>query len=183
MNSNQNPQGRERDPREDFRLRFIDYFQAPGARVLAVFLGILIAAAVYFFADWRLALLCGASVALILSLLLPIVFYRIDILYQRIKKTILQPLLVDERVRFTVKGGKTLGGFFVLTEQSMILLSLEDGDHRLELSREDVKSVILAQDRYSIRIFLNDTQFIEVLSGVYQELYDILLENNWNVAR
>lgn len=183
MNSNEPQKQVGQDQQEDYRLRFIDYFQAPGARTLAVALGAVSALTVSLFTGWQLALLIGASVALLVSLILPIVFYRMDMPYQRIKKKILSPLLVDERVRFTVKGGKTLGGFFVLTEQSMIFLSLEGGDHRLELSRKDVKTVILQEDRYSIRIFLNDTQFIEVLSGVYMELYDILLENHWNVAR
>jgi hypothetical protein len=183
LNPNE-PQKQEGNSRqEDYRLRFIDYFQAPGARTLAVALGAVSALTVSLFTGWQLALLIGASVALLVSLIPPLILYLMDLPYQRIKKTILSPLLVDERVRFTVKGGKTLGGFFVLTEQSMIFLSLEDGDHRLELTRGDVKTVILQEDRYSIRIFLNDTQFIEVLSGVYMELYDVLLENHWNVAR
>ena len=169
-------------PQEDFRLQFIDYFQAPGARVLAVVLGLLAGGVTYVFTTLTYALLVALCSTLLVALALPVVFYSLDAPYRRIKKTIPQPLLLDERVRFTVKGGKSLGGFFLLTEQSMIFLSVEGGDHRLELARADVKTVMLTEEKYSVRIFLSDTQFVEVLSAVYREIFDVLRENNWNVT-
>ena len=51
-----------------------------------------------------------------------------------------------------------------------------------ELARADVKTVMLTEEKYSVRIFLSDTQFVEVLSAVYREIFDVLRENNWNVT-
>ena len=61
----------------------------------------------------------------------------------------------------------------------MVFLSLEKGEHRLELSRADVKSVILAREQFSFRVFISNTQFIEVTSGACDEIYDVLRENHW----
>ncbi len=131
------------------------------------------------FMGWQLGLLIGAITTLIVSVMVPFVLYRADIPYEAIKKTINGSFVFDERVRFTVHGGRTVGGFFILTEQNMVFLSIEQGKHRMELAREDVKSIVLEEESYSIKIFLNDTQFIQVISGVCYEMYNILRENHW----
>ena len=175
MNTHE-PHSTDRDIPE---LCFADYFQAPGVRGLSVVLGLIAGSVLAFFLSWQIGVLAGALITVVLSIAFPVAFYRADKPYRKIKETLKRPFLVDERVRFTVHGGRSLGGFFVLTEKAMVFLSLEKGEHRLELSRKDVKSVILAQEQFSLRIFINNTQFIEVTSGVCGEIYDVLRENHW----
>ena len=166
----------------DTSLRFSDYFHAPGGRILSVLFGLISGGIGGLFLGWRMGLLIGAAVTLLWSVLLPILLYRADIPYARMKKTIQSKFLFDERVRFSVRGGRTVGGFFILTEESMIFLSLERGTHRLELSRKEVRSILLSEEEYSIRIFLNDKQFVQVISGVCGEMYGILRENKWTTG-
>lgn len=164
---------------QDRRIRFGDYFGTPGSRVLAVFAALLVGGGTGLFMGWQIGVLIGACTALVVSVLLPFLLYRADVPYEAIKKTINGSFLFDERVRFNVRGGRTVGGFFILTEQSMVFLSIEQGRHRMELAREDVKSIVLEEETYSIKIFLNDTQFIQVISGVCFEMYSVLQENRW----
>ena len=60
----------------------------------------------------------------------------------------------------------------------MIFLSLERGDHRLELSRNDVRSVVLSENM-TISVYLNEKQFVRVISGACEELYEVLREHGW----
>lgn len=161
------------------KLKLSDYFLLPGVRTLSILFGIIAGFAVWLFTIWQYAVLTGAGVALVASVALPISLYREDLPYARIKETIKQPFLFDERVRFTVRGGATVGGFFVLTEKSMVFLSMEKGNHRLELNREDVKSVVWDHEHAALSIFLNNTQFIRVVAGNCEEMYGILRENGW----
>lgn len=169
----------EQQEQQNNKLRFSDYFGAPGGRILSVLFGLITGGITGFLLGWQIGVLAGASVTLLISIILPILLYRADIPYARIKETIKSKFLFDERVRFTLRGGKSVGGFFILTEKTMIFLSLENGNHRLELSREEVKSVVLEENECSLKIFLNNTQFIQVVSGVCYEMYGILRENNW----
>ena len=89
-----------------------------------------------------------------------------------------QPFIIDERVRFTIQNG-SIGGYFLLTEKSLILLSLEKGKHRLELERSQIEKIVVGEEQISLRIYINKTQFIQVFSGACQEMYRILLENGW----
>lgn len=164
----------------DYKLHFGDYFGSAGSRILSVVAGLLVGIVLSMFFGWQIGTLAGACTVLLMSVLLPILVFRADIPYVKIKKTIPAPFLFDERVRFTVRNGRTVGGFFVLTEKTMVFLSIEQGNHRLELSREDVKSIVLEEEQYSIRIFLNDKQFIQVVSGVCTEMFEILREQNWS---
>ena len=164
---------------QDNRLHFSDYFGAPGGRLLAVIFGVIAGGALALFFGWQIGVLAGAVTTLLVSIILPILLYRADVPYARIKETIKSKFLFDERVRFTVRGGRTVGGFFILTDKAMIFLSLEGGDHRLEISREEVKSIVLEENELSIKIFLSNTQFIRVMSGVCYEMYGVLRENNW----
>lgn len=158
-------------------MKFSDYFFAPGVRPLSIVLGVLLGSTVGLFAGWQIGILSGASAAVLLSLVIPLAVYREDAPYAKLKKTLQQPFLFDERVRFTVRDG-SVSGYFILTEHSMVFLSTDRGVHRMELAREDVKSVILGED-FSLSIFLNNTQFIRVLSAACAEMFRILRENGW----
>ena len=172
-------ESKEQNTQNDRKLHFGDYFSAPGVRILSVIIGLMIGGVTGIFTGWQIGTLVGATAVLIVSVLLPIALYRADVPYEKIKQTIAGNFLFDERVRFSVRGGKTVGGFFILTEKAMVFLSLEQGNHRLELSRTDVKSVVLEEEQFSIKIFLNNTQFIQVVSGACRELYGILRDNQW----
>ena len=161
-------------------MKFSDYYLSGGARRMSITYGLMLGISAGFLFDWKIGVLVGAVVALICSVLLPVIAYLQDRPYIKIKKTLAQPLLLDERVRFTVKDG-TVGGFMVLTEKTMIFLSLERGNHRLELAREDVR-YISCEEGVTISIFLNEKQFVRVISGVCGEICEILRENGWSVT-
>ena len=152
-------------------------------RALSVRVGIIIGLAVLLFSelDWRYGVLIGALVTLLATVLLPLIFYVKLLPYKRLKERFKRPFLVDVPVRFTVKKG-TVGGFFVLTAQSMIFLSHECPNPVLELSHRDVASIVLGDRAGTINIYLNQTQFISVISAVDEEIIAILKENGWNVT-
>ena len=158
-------------------MKFSDYYLSSGSRTLSIFVGCIAALFVGIFTGWQIGLLVGCTVVILTSFVLPLVLFLQDRPYAAIKKTFKQPFLFDERVRFTVKDG-TVGGFFLLTDESMIFLSLEHGDHRLELSRNDVRSVVLSENM-TISVYLNEKQFVRVISGVCEELYEVLREQGW----
>lgn len=158
-------------------MKFSDYFFAPGVRTISTIAGVLLGALTAIFAGWRYGVLVGAVTAILLSVIIPVFLYREEAPYTRLKETLAKPFLFDRRVRFTVRNG-SMGGYFILTQNSMVFLSLEDGNHRLELAREDVKSVILDENS-GISIFLNNTQFIRVLAPGCEEIYQILRDNGW----
>ncbi len=160
-------------------MKFSDYYLADGVRKSSILYGVILGSLAAFFFDWKIGVLVGAGVALVCSFLIPITAYLQDRPYQRIKQTLKQPFLIDERVYFTVKDG-TVRGFFILTEESIILLSLDGGDHRLELKRKDVRS-ISCETGMAVSVFLNEKQFVRVISGVGEEICEILRENGWNV--
>ncbi|MBR2019109.1 MAG: hypothetical protein IKA05_01765 [Clostridia bacterium] len=161
-------------------MKFSEYFHMRGVRTVSAALGLLIGSTFALLSDWRYGVLAGAVVALVASFVLPFRMYLSDRPYAKLKKTIAAPFLLDERVRFTVKDG-TVGGFFLLTAKSMIFLSLERGNHRLELSREDVKSVVLGENM-TISIFLNEKQYIRLIAGDCEGIYEILRDNGWSTV-
>ncbi len=179
---NQDTQNNGQGENEELTLRFSDYFSTPGVRILSVFFGLIAGLLVGLFTGWQIGVLTGACVTLVASILLPVLLYRADLPYLKIKRTIEEKFVFDERVRFAVRGGRSVGGFFILTEKSIILLSMERGTHRLDLKREEIRSISMEEDRYSMKIFLNEKQFILVASGVCEELYGILCENGWNAG-
>ena len=157
-------------------MKFSDYFLTPGVRTIAVLFGLLAGGTAKLFAAWQYALLVGACAALAFSLIVPLLLWRAEAPYRRIKATIKQPFLIDERVRFTVRGG-SVGGYFILTGDSIVLLSVERGDQRMELSRDDIKSLV--PEETSIRIFLNNTQYVSVITAAVEEIYEILEREGW----
>ena len=160
-------------------MKFSDYFHAPGVRFLAFLFGVFVGLPIFILMGWKFGVLTCAIVTVLASVILPIRLYRADLPYNRVKNTIAESFLFDLRVRFTVRNG-TVGGHFLLTQKSMIFLSFEHGEHRLELSRDDVKAVELGENM-TLSIFLNDKQFVRVISGECEEIYDILRENQWTV--
>ncbi|MBR3894903.1 MAG: hypothetical protein IKJ35_07135 [Clostridia bacterium] len=160
-------------------MKFSDYYLAPGVRKLSLFYGAALGLLVGFFVGWQIGVLAGAGTALVCSFAIPISAYLQDRPYEKIKQTLARPFLIDERVYFTVKDG-TVKGFFILTPESIVLLSLDRGNHRLELSRVDVRC-ITCEDGVAVSVFLNEKQFVRVISGGSEEICEILRENGWNV--
>ena len=161
-------------------MKFSDYYLSAGARITSLFFGGIAAITVSVLLGWQIGVLSGCVVALLASVLLSWMLYRKDLPYAKVKQTLKQPILLDERVHFTVRGG-TVGGFFVLTENSMIFLSMEKGEHRLELSRADVKSVVAGEDM-TVCVHLDDRRFIRLISGACEEICEILRQNGWAVT-
>ena len=161
-------------------MKYGDYFHARGIRTTSLFFGGVSGLMTGIVTNWQYGVLCGAIVALLSSFILPWRLYLADKPYARIKEKMGVRFLFDERVRFTVRGG-TVGGYFILTDNSLVFLSLERGEHRLELSREDVQKIDLGENM-TISIFLNDKQFIRVVSGDCEEMYEVLRENGWTEA-
>ena len=162
-------------------MKFFDYFRLPHVRILSVVFGVISAAPLLLFFDWRYAVLVGASITLLTSLVMPILLYREDRGYQLIKKEIKKPFFIDERVRFTIEQG-SIGGYLVLTDSNLILLSTEKGKHRLELTRSQISKIVVGEEQISLRIYVSNTQFIQVFSGACQEMYRILLEKGWGAG-
>ena len=71
----------------DHKLHFGDYFSAPGVRILSVIIGLLIGCITSIFTGWQIGVLSGAVMVLIVSVVLPIILYRADVPYQKIKQT------------------------------------------------------------------------------------------------
>lgn len=160
-------------------MKFSDYLQAPGVRPLSVAIGLLIGTGAALFTNWMMGVFVGAIAVLILSFLIPITVYVQDIPYLRIKKSLPRPFVFDERVRFTVQGGNAVSGYFVLTEDRMIFLTVEQGSHRLELARTDVRRILTDPQNYCINIYLDDQKFVRVQTPVSEQLLRMLNEKGW----
>ena len=66
-------------------------------------------------------------------------------------------------------------GLVALTKTDMV------DEEMLELAREDVR-YISCEEGVTISIFLNEKQFVRVISGVCGEICEILRENGWSVT-
>ncbi|MBE6602221.1 MAG: hypothetical protein E7637_06955 [Ruminococcaceae bacterium] len=160
-------------------MKFSDYYLAPASRVIASFLGILSGLTVGLFTTWQYGVLAGGVIAIVASVLIPWKVWREEKPYNLLKEKIKGPFLIDKRVRFSIKGG-SVGGYFILTDESMIFLSVEDGEHRLEFSKNDVESVVLGNDM-TVKVYLNDKQFVRMMSNMVEEIGEILRRNGWRV--
>ena len=161
-------------------VKFSNYYLASGSRILSLAIGLVAGGIAGLFTDIRLGILIGAGITIVASFVLPLRLYLSDKPYDKLKAELSGPFLFDERVRFTVKSG-SMGGFFVLTENQMAFLSLDHGEHCVKLSKKEVRSVTIDEEGL-LNIFLNDTQYIRVISGVSQELFEIIRDNGWNVV-
>ena len=161
-------------------MNFLDYYLSVRARLKAIRWGLGLGLCSWLIFDWKIGVLVGAVVALLASFIVPLVCYCRDIPYIKIKKTLSVPFLIDERVHFSVKNG-TVSGFMVLTEKKLVLLSLEQGDHRLELAKEDI-SHITFDEAFTMNVFLNEKRFVKVISEACDEFCEILQQNGWYVS-
>lgn len=162
-------------------MKFSDFFFSTASRSTSVMMGLLLGVAVGFFAGWEYGVLSGVALAVLLSVILPLVAYLRVLPYEKRKAKIKGPFLFDERVLFRSSRG-SFGGFFLLTDASMVLMTLGKGKMSMELSREDVRSVLLDDD-LTLRIFLNETQYICILSEVAAEIFNALSAQGWSTKK
>ena len=161
-------------------MNFTDYLFSPQARRSAIKYGLFTGALIGIGYGWKFGLLTGAVMAFLASFFSPLVAYLQDLPYIRIKKTFKTPILIDKRVHFTVQKG-IVRGMFLLTAEQIVFLSVDRGEHRLELSRTEIRE-IKRSDEMTISFFVNDTQFVRLISGECEEIVDTLLQNGWVVG-
>lgn len=165
-------------------MKYSDYFFSPVVRILSLFGGVMVggAVAVYGiftgqFTGWIWGTLIGAITALALSWIIPLRFWIAEAPYRRVKETLAKPFLLEHPVRFTVPGG-TVSGYLILTRQNLVLLSFERGEQRMELSREDIQSIV--QEENGIKILLNNTKFVSFSAVDPEQILRVLRREGWN---
>lgn len=165
-------------------MKFSEFFNAPAIRAAAIRLGVIVGAIMAFFTDldWRYAVIIGAGTALLASVLLPLAMYIKLLPYKRFKESLGRPVLMDAPVRFLAKRGM-VGGFFLLTESNLVLLSEEKEKPALELSQNDVETIALGDDVGVVDIYLDQKQFIRFVCAVDEEIVEMLAQHGWNVTR
>ena len=165
-------------------MKFSEFFNAPAIRTAAIRLGVIVGAIMAFFTDldWRYAVMIGAGTALLASVLLPLAMYIKLLPYKRFKESLGRPVLMDAPVRFLAKRGM-VGGFFLLTESNLVLLSEEKEKPALELSQNDVETIALGDDVGVVDIYLDQKQFIRFVCAVDEEIVEMLAQHGWNVTR
>ena len=165
-------------------MKFSEFFTAPALRATAIRFGVIVGAILALFTniDWRYAVIIGASVALLASVLLPLAMYIKLLPYKKFKESLGRRILIDAPVRFLAKRGM-VGGFFLLTESNLVLLSEEKEKPALELTQQDVETVSLSEDVGVVDIYLDKKQFIRFVCAIDEEIIDALAEHGWNVTR
>ena len=165
-------------------MKFSEFFTAPTIRSTALRIGVIVGATMALFTniDWRYAVIIGAAVALLASVLLPTIMYIKLLPYKRFKESLGRPVLLDAPVRFLAKRGM-VGGFFLLTDHNLVLLSDEKEKPALELSHSDVASISLGEEEGVIDIYLDQKKFIRFVCAIDEELMEILSQHGWNVTR
>ena len=165
-------------------MKFSEFFTAPTMRAAALRTGITVGAIVAIFTqmDWRYAVLIGAVVALLASVVLPLAMYIKLLPFKKFKESLGRPILLDAPVRFLAKRGM-IGGFFLLTEENLVLLSEEKEKPALELTQKDVASIALGEDVGVVDIYLDQKQFIRFVSAIDEEIVETLEKHGWNVTR
>ena len=169
--------------------RFLDCFQNPGIRKLSTFGGLLagVVAATFgwmsgLYIGWAVGLIAGAMTALTLSLLLTGLLWREEARYDRIFRSIPQTILAEYDIMLAAREGK-LPGRMVLTKDSIILLSLSRGTYRMELGREDVRTIREAEEGRNLLIMLDETKFISVYPMEPEALFRRLSDEGWADSR
>jgi hypothetical protein len=165
-------------------MKFSEFFTAPSIRASAIRFGVIVGVIMALFTniDWRYAVIIGAAVALRASVILPLAMYIKLLPYKKFKESLGRPILIDAPVRFLAKRGM-VGGFFLLTDRNLVLLSDEKEKPALELSQKDVSTIALGEDVGVIDIYLDQKQFIRFVSAIDEEIVDALAEHGWNVTR
>ena len=165
-------------------MKFSEFFTAPTFRSTAIRFGVIVGGglAVFTNIDWRYAVIIGAAVAILASVFLPLIMYIKLLPYKRFKESLGRRVLIDAPVRFLAKRGM-VGGFFLLTESNLVLLSDEKEKPALELTQKDVNSIALGEDVGVIDIYLDQKQFIRFVSAIDEEIVEMLAQHGWNVTR
>ena len=165
-------------------MKFSEFLNAPAMRSTAIRMGTIVSIVLVIFTDidWRYAVITGAVIALLASVLLPLAMYIKLLPYKKFKESLGRPILIDAPVRFLAKKGM-VAGFFLLTENNMVLLSNEKEKPALELTQKDVSSIALGEDVGIIDIYLDQKQFIRFVCAIDEEIVDALAEHGWNVTR
>lgn len=165
-------------------MKFNQVFTAPSMRAAAIRMGVIVGGIMALFTDmdWRYAILTGAVVALLASVVLPLAMYIKLLPYKKFKESLGRPVLLDAPVRFLAKRGM-VPGFFLLTESNLVLLSEEKEKPALELAQKDVASIALGEDVGVVDIYLDQNQFIRFISAIDEELVEALEKQGWNVTR
>ena len=165
-------------------MKFSEFFTSPMVRSTAIRFGVIVGAILAIFTniDWRYAVIIGAAVAILASVLLPLIMYIKLLPYKRYKESLGRRVLIDSPVRFLAKRGM-VGGFFLLTESNLVLLSDEKEKPALELTQKDVNSIALGEDVGVVDIYLDQKQFIRFDSAIDEEIVEMLAKHGWNVTR
>ena len=165
-------------------MKFSEFFTAPSIRASAIRFGVIVGVIMALFTniDWRYAVIIGAAVALLASVILPLAMYIKLLPYKKFKESLGRPVLIDAPVRFLAKRGM-VGGFFLLTDRNLVLLSDEKEKPALELSQKDVSTIALGEDVGVIDIYLDQKQFIRFVSAIDEEIVETLEKHGWNVTR
>ena len=165
-------------------MKFSEFFTSPTVRSTAIRFGVIAGSILAIFTniDWRYAVIIGAAIAILASVLLPLIMYIKLLPYKRYKESLGCRVLIDSPVRFWGKRGM-VGGFFLLTESNLVLLSDEKEKPALELSQKDVNSIALGEDVGVIDIYLDQKQFIRFVSAIDEEIVEMLAKHGWNVTR
>ena len=165
-------------------MKFSEFLTAPALRSTAIRFGITVGAILAIFTemDWRYAVITGAAVALLASVLLPLAMYIKLLPYKKYKESLGRRVLIDAPVRFLAKRGM-VGGFFLLTESNLVLLSEEKEKPALELTQKDVETVALGEEVGVVDIYLDQKQFIRFVCAIDEEIINALAEHGWNVTR
>ena len=165
-------------------MKFSEFFTSPTVRSTAIRFGVIAGSILAIFTniDWRYAVIIGAAIAILASVLLPLIMYIKLLPYKRYKESLGRRVLIDSPVRFWGKRGM-VGGFFLLTESNLVLLSDEKEKPALELTQKDVNSIALGEDVGVIDIYLDQKQFIRFVSAIDEEIVEMLAKYGWNVTR
>lgn len=162
-------------------MKYSDYFLSPATRWIATCAGLLSGSLTWMFTRWEYGMIGGVTVAVLVTLILPFVMYLQNLPIERLKAKIKGPFLFDEQVLFRSPKG-AFGGYFILTDGSMVLMTRGREKTCMELTREDVRSVRLDDDN-TLRVFLNETQYICILCGVAEEIFESLASQGWHTAK
>lgn len=163
-------------------MKFWDYFFLPGVRGTATFAGLLAGLSVGMFTRWEFGVIGGVGVAVLVTLIMPLVMYLQDLPFEKMKQGLEGSFRFDEQVLFRSQRG-SFGGYMLLSETALVILTREKKARIcMQLTPADVRSVHI-DNTTTLRIFLSETQYICVLCGVAEEIFEFLSRHGWNTVK
>ncbi len=162
-------------------MKYSDYFLSPATRRIATCMGLVVGTLTGLVSRWEYGLIGGVGIAILTTAVLPLVLYLQNLPFEQLKAKLKGPFLFDEQVLFLSPKG-ALGGYFILTDGTMVLMTRGRKKTCMELTREDVRSVRL-EDETTLRVFLNETQYIRILFGAAEEIFESLASQGWHIAK